>query len=45
MPQSLALDAGRLLAGFRPGGGGTTARKVFLLNRYLDRIRGSRHVP
>ncbi|MEA2563324.1 MAG: hypothetical protein QOH06_4828 [Acidobacteriota bacterium] len=42
VPQSVALDAGRLLAGFRPGGGGTTARKIFLLNRYLDRIRGSR---
>lgn len=37
------LDAERLLAGFH--GRGTTARKVFLLNRYLDRIRGSRHVP
>ncbi|HYH46900.1 MAG TPA: hypothetical protein VEG34_14550, partial [Thermoanaerobaculia bacterium] len=45
VPQSMTLDAGRLLAGFRPGGGGTTARKVFLLNRYLDRIRGSRNVP
>lgn len=39
----VALDAERLLAGFH--GRGTTARKVFLLNRYLDRIRGSRHVP
>ncbi|HWM94821.1 MAG TPA: tetratricopeptide repeat protein [Thermoanaerobaculia bacterium] len=40
------LDAGRLLAGFRPGpaGSGTTARKIFLLNRYLDRIRGRRDV-
>ena len=45
VPQAVALDAGRLLAGFRPAGGGTTARKVFLLNRYLDRIRGSRNVP
>jgi tetratricopeptide (TPR) repeat protein len=36
-----AVDARRLLAGFRPGAGtGTTARKVFLLNRYLERIRG-----
>jgi cytochrome c-type biogenesis protein CcmH/NrfG len=43
--QSVKLDAGRLLAGFRPGAGGTTARKVFLLNRYLDRIRGNRNVP
>ncbi|HWN45117.1 MAG TPA: tetratricopeptide repeat protein [Thermoanaerobaculia bacterium] len=43
--QSMTLDAGRLLAGFRPGGGGTTARKVFLLNRYLERIRGSSDVP
>lgn len=44
-PPSLpvALDAERLLAGFH--GRGTTARKVFLLNRYLERIRGSRHVP
>jgi hypothetical protein len=35
------LDARRLLAGFQPGpaSGGTTARKIFLLNRYLDRIR------
>lgn len=41
-----ALDAERLLAGFASiGGGGTTARKVFLLHRYLERIRGSRHVP
>ena len=37
------LDAERLLAGF--AGVGTTARKVFLLHRYLERIRGSRHVP
>ena len=50
VPQAVALDAGRLLAGFRPGGrggsadGGTTARKIFLLNRYLDRIRGRRSV-
>jgi tetratricopeptide (TPR) repeat protein len=38
------IDARRLLAGFQPGsaGGGTTARKIFLLNRYLDRIRGGR---
>lgn len=43
-PQPVALDAERLLAGFG-GGSGTTARKVFLLHRYLDRIRGSRHVP
>lgn len=37
-----AVDARRLLAGFRPGDGrgGTTARKIFLLNRYLERIRG-----
>lgn len=41
------LDARRLLAGFQPGraGGGTTARKIFLLNRYLERLRGSRNVP
>ncbi|MES1241604.1 MAG: tetratricopeptide repeat protein [Acidobacteriota bacterium] len=41
-PQAIPLDARRLLAGFQPGpaGGGTTARKIFLLNRYLDRIRG-----
>jgi len=47
VPQAVVLDAGSLLAGFQPGGagGGTTARKVFLLNRYLDRIRGSRNVP
>jgi tetratricopeptide (TPR) repeat protein len=40
--QAIPLDARVLLAGFQPGpgGGGTTARKVFLLNRYLDRIRG-----
>jgi tetratricopeptide (TPR) repeat protein len=37
------LDAEQLLAGF-VGGGGTTARKAFLLSRYLERIRGSRHV-
>jgi tetratricopeptide (TPR) repeat protein len=43
-PPAVALDADRLLAGFQ-GDGGTTARKIFLLNRYLDRIRGSRHVP
>ncbi|HVG06950.1 MAG TPA: tetratricopeptide repeat protein [Thermoanaerobaculia bacterium] len=44
VPQAVALDANSLLAGFRPGGmtGGTTARKVFLLSRYLERIRGSR---
>jgi len=40
VPHAGELDAGRLLAGFRPGG--MTARKVFLLNRYLERIRGSR---
>jgi tetratricopeptide (TPR) repeat protein len=40
-PRAVELDAGRLLAGFS-GGRGTTASKVFLLNRYLDRIRGSR---
>jgi len=45
VPRAVVLDAGSLLAGFQPGGGGTTARKVFLLNRYLDRIRGSRNVP
>jgi tetratricopeptide (TPR) repeat protein len=40
--QLIPLDARRLLAGFEPGatGGGTTARKIYLLNRYLDRIRG-----
>jgi tetratricopeptide (TPR) repeat protein len=40
-PGPAPLDARRLLAGFQPGraGGGTTARKIFLLNRYLDRIR------
>lgn len=42
VPRAEALDAGRLLAGFRPGG--TTARKVFLLNRYLERIRRNRNV-
>ncbi|MFL6202194.1 MAG: tetratricopeptide repeat protein [Thermoanaerobaculia bacterium] len=45
VPRAVALDAGSLLAGFQSGAGGTTARKVFLLNRYLDRIRGSRNVP
>jgi tetratricopeptide (TPR) repeat protein len=40
-PRPVALDAGRLLTGFS-GGRGTTASKIFLLNRYLDRIRGSR---
>lgn len=40
--QARPLDAERLLAGF--AGSGTTARKVFLLSRYLERIRGSRHV-
>ena len=40
-PPPRHLDAGALLAGFH-GQGGMTARKVFLLNRYLDRIRGSR---
>jgi tetratricopeptide (TPR) repeat protein len=47
-PISAPLDAHQLLAGFRPGpaGAGTTARKVFLLNRYLDRLRGRQpHVP
>jgi tetratricopeptide (TPR) repeat protein len=40
------LHARDLLAGFRSGsGGGTTARKAFLLTRYLDRLRGSRNVP
>ncbi|HEX3127210.1 MAG TPA: tetratricopeptide repeat protein [Thermoanaerobaculia bacterium] len=36
------LDARRLLAGFEPGtaGGGITARKIYLLSRYLNRIRG-----
>lgn len=40
--EPIPLDARQLLAGFEPGaaGGGTTARKIFLLNRYLDRIRG-----
>lgn len=40
--EATPLDARRLLAGFEPGaaGGGTTARKIFLLNRYLERIRG-----
>jgi len=38
------LDAGQLLAGFQPvagqtGAAGITARKVFLLNRYLQRLR------
>jgi tetratricopeptide (TPR) repeat protein len=46
-PEPAQLDAGRLLDGFQPGPaaagtGGTTARKIFLLNRYLDRIRGGR---
>jgi tetratricopeptide (TPR) repeat protein len=41
-PEPVALDARGLLAGFQPGpaGGGTTARKIFLLSRYLGRIRG-----
>lgn len=43
MPPAVALDARQLLSGFRSGGG-TTARKIFLLNRYLERIRGSRNV-
>lgn len=43
LPAAAALDAGQLLAGYQPGGG-TTARKIYLLNRYLERIRGSRHV-
>lgn len=40
--EPVALDARGLLAGFQPGpaGGGTTARKIFLLSRYLGRIRG-----
>ncbi len=40
--QAIPLDARRLLAGFVPGasGDGITARKIHLLNRYLDRIRG-----
>ena len=42
-PPPRHLDAGVLLAGFQ-GQGGTTERKVFMLNRYLDRIRGSRGV-
>lgn len=42
VPQPVALDAERLLAGFH--GRGTTARKVFLLNRYLERIRRSDNV-
>jgi len=43
-PLPAAVDARRLLTGFQTGstGGGTTARKIFLLNRYLDRIRGGR---
>ncbi len=32
------LDAGQLLAGY-PAGGGMTARKVYLLNQYLNRLR------
>lgn len=43
LPPAVALDARQLLSGFRSGGG-TTARKIFLLNRYLERIRGSRNV-
>jgi tetratricopeptide (TPR) repeat protein len=41
-PEAAPLDARRLLAGYQPGpaGRGTTARKIFLLNRYLDRLRG-----
>lgn len=40
------LDAEQLLAGYRPepqeaGPGGVRRRKVFLLNRYLERLRGS----
>ena len=42
-PKPVALDADRLLEGFH-GGDGMTARKVFLLTRYLERIRGSRNV-
>jgi tetratricopeptide (TPR) repeat protein len=47
--EARTLDAGQLLAGFQPAAGqtgaaGTTARKVFLLNRYLQRLRqGSAH--
>jgi tetratricopeptide (TPR) repeat protein len=48
VPETL-VDARHLLDGFRPAlsasgaaGSGTTARKIFLLNRYLDRIRGGR---
>lgn len=46
-PRAATLGAHGLLMGFRsgPGGGGTTARKVYLLTRYLDRLRGSRNVP
>lgn len=38
---AVALDARQLLAGYQPGGG-TTARKIYLLNRYLERIQGGR---
>ena len=42
-----ALDARQLLAGFQPssgpaGGSGVTARKIFLLNSYLERLRQGR---
>jgi tetratricopeptide (TPR) repeat protein len=48
-PETPALDARRLLAGYRPNpvqpaDAEVRSRKVFLLNRYLDRLRqGSHH--
>lgn len=48
-PETPALDARRLLAGYRPNpvqpaDAEARSRKVFLLNRYLDRLRqGSHH--
>jgi tetratricopeptide (TPR) repeat protein len=43
-PVARPLDAGQLLADFPgPAGSGTTAKKIFLLSRYLDRLKpGSR---
>src|SRR5262249_7847472 len=46
-PTSPPLSAGQLLAGFAaaPGQSGVTARKVFVLKSYLERLRrGSAHV-
>jgi cytochrome c-type biogenesis protein CcmH/NrfG len=49
VPPLPPLDARQLLAGYEAapgetGGSGVTARKVFLLNSYLKRLRGARDV-